>query len=70
MTSAQEQFITKRIRLAGTLIILGLLVEAISLLWNHPLSFIAFIGLGGLAMFLGVIIFLLTLVSSKAGERD
>jgi small-conductance mechanosensitive channel len=70
MSSAQDQFIVKRLRLSGTLIILGLLIEGISLAWNHPLSFIAFIGVGGLAVFLGVVIFLLSLVSSRPQPGD
>jgi len=28
------------------------LVEAVSLIWNHPLSFVAFQGLGGLLLYL------------------
>ncbi len=47
-------FISKRLRLAGTLIILGLVVERASLVWNHPLSFVIFVGLGGLLLFLGM----------------
>jgi small-conductance mechanosensitive channel len=66
MMSVQDQYIIKRLRLSGILIILGLIVEAISLAWNHPFSFIAFIGIGGLAIGLGIIIFLMALVSSKA----
>jgi hypothetical protein len=70
MSSAPDRFIVKRLRLSGTLIILGLLIEGISLAWNHPLSFIAFVGLGGLAIFLGVVIFLMSLVSAQAQPED
>jgi len=66
MIPAQDQYIVKRLRLSAILIILGLIVEALSLAWNHPLSFIAFIGIGGVAIGLGVIIFLMALVSSQA----
>ena len=66
MIPVQDQYIARRLRLSGFLIIVGMIVEAISLAWNHPLSFIAFIGLGGLAIALGVIIFLMALVSSQA----
>jgi len=65
MIPAQDQYIVKRLRLSGILIIVGLIVEALSLAWNHPLSFIAFIGIGGLAIGLGIIIFLMALVSSQ-----
>jgi hypothetical protein len=70
MSAAPDRFIVKRLRLSGTLIILGLLIEGISLAWNHPLSFIAFVGLGGLAIFLGVVIFLMSLVSAQAQPED
>jgi hypothetical protein len=59
----QNQFISKRLRAAGILIMLGLLVEALSLIWNHPLSFVAFLGIGGLMMFAGIVIYLTSLVS-------
>jgi hypothetical protein len=55
----------KRLRAAGTLIIAGLLVEGFSLFWNHPLSFIAFLGIGGLLIFVGVVIYLVALVSPR-----
>jgi hypothetical protein len=65
-TTAQENvFITKRLRLAGMFIIAGVLVQGLSLVWNHPLSFLAFLGIGGLAMFLGIVIYLAALVSPQ-----
>lgn len=68
----QSGFISKRLRTSGILIILGLLVEALSLIWNHPLSFVAFLGIGGFLMFVGIIIYLWALVppgdSSPAGS--
>ena len=56
----------------GFLVIaLGLLVQALSLLWNHPLSFIAFIGLGGLLVAGGIVLYLFTLVTiPSAGTED
>jgi len=50
-----NEFISKRLRASGTLIILGLLVEALSLIWNHPLSFVVFLGLGGLLLLAGIV---------------
>jgi hypothetical protein len=55
--------ISKRIRASGILIILGLLIEALSLFWNHPLAFLAFVSVGGILLVLGVLIYLLALVS-------
>lgn len=60
-----------KLRLSGGLIALGLLVQALSLLWNHPLSFIAFIGLGGLLVACGIVLYLFTLVTiPSAGTED
>jgi hypothetical protein len=64
MTGTQDGFIVKRLRLAGGLIIAGLAVEAVSLSWNHPLSFMAFLGLGGLLLAAGILIYLVALVTS------
>jgi asparagine N-glycosylation enzyme membrane subunit Stt3 len=58
-------FITKRLRLAGMFIIAGVLVQGLSLVWNNPLSFLAFIGIGVLVMFLGIVIYLTALVSPQ-----
>jgi hypothetical protein len=55
--------INKRLRFSGGLIALGLLVQALSLLWNHPLSFIAFVSLGGLLLLAGILVYLITLVN-------
>ncbi|HJX85039.1 MAG TPA: hypothetical protein VJ723_11900 [Candidatus Angelobacter sp.] len=64
MMSAQNPFVSRRLRLAGILVILGLLVQALTLLWNHPLAFMAFLGLGGLLLFVGIVVYLFTLISS------
>jgi hypothetical protein len=60
----QNAFVSKRLRLAGILVILGLLVQGVTLLWNHPLAFMAFLGLGGLLLFAGIVIYLFTLISA------
>jgi len=59
----QDSFISRRLRTAGILVVLGLVVEGLSLLWNHPLSFVIFLGIGGLFLFLGIVIYLTALVS-------
>ena len=55
----------RRIRVAGLLIIAGLLVELVTLHWSHPTAFLFFLLLGGTLMGLGIILFLLTLVSAE-----
>jgi hypothetical protein len=62
---AGDKFITTRLRLSGVLIISGVLVQGISLFWNHPLSFLAFIGIGSLAVFCGMVVYLFALVSPR-----
>jgi hypothetical protein len=64
-TQAQNAFMTKRLRLAGMFIIAGILIQGLSLVWNHPLSFLAFLGIGGLAAFIGIIVYLAALVSPR-----
>ena len=59
----QQIYISKKLRVAGILVILGLAVEGFSLLWNHPLSFLAFLCIGGVFLALGIVIYLLALVS-------
>ena len=67
----QANPIHSRLRLSGLLIAVGLLIEALSLLWNHPLSFIAFVTIGGALMALGMVVYLFTLVNiSNAQAND
>jgi hypothetical protein len=55
----------KRLRLSGALIILGLLIELVTLRWSHPTAFLLFLMAGGLFMFVGIVMYLLTLVSAS-----
>jgi hypothetical protein len=51
------------LRISGLLLIVGLLIELISLHFNHPLSFLGFMFIGGGLLFLGVVVYLWALVS-------
>ncbi|HZD94023.1 MAG TPA: hypothetical protein VE133_07195 [Candidatus Sulfotelmatobacter sp.] len=66
----QSNAIHARLRLSGVFIILGLIVQALSLLWNHPLSFIAFVTIGGLLLGIGIALYLLTLVNLAATSPE
>ena len=55
--------IASRLRIAGALIFLGVLIEAFTLNWNNPIAFLVFLGIGGLFIGLGVVFYLLSLVS-------
>ena len=55
--------IEDKLRRASLIIAAGLILQFLSLLPLHPLAFIAFVGLGVPVMAIGVIFFLLSLVS-------
>lgn len=55
-------------RLAGLFIVAGVLVQGLSLFWTHPLSFMAFLGVGSVAVFVGIVVYLLALVSPQESE--
>ena len=52
----------KRRQLAGVCIALGLVVEALCLIWATPIAFVIFVALGGLLMFVGIVLYLSSLV--------
>jgi hypothetical protein len=54
--------VERRLQISGMLIILGLLVEALCLAWHGPLAFLVFLGVGGLLLFPGIVLFLISLV--------
>jgi hypothetical protein len=58
------QSIEKRIRWAGVSICLGLTIQLLTLLWVHPLSFMAFLLLGCPLTAAGVLLYLYSLVGS------
>jgi len=54
-----------KLRLSGILLILGLVVEALSLCWNNAVSFMSFVVVGGALFASGILLFLYSLVSSN-----
>lgn len=48
----------RRLRLAGALIAFGLVVEALTLLWNHPVSLFSFLTLGAFPLLAGIGLYL------------
>jgi hypothetical protein len=52
----------KRLRLSAALVLIGLLIEALSLTWKSPLSFLMFMMGGGLAMAAGIALFFYSIV--------
>jgi len=54
----------KRRQVAGVFIVLGLVVEALCLIWSTPIAFVIFVMIGGLLMFVGIVLYLYSLVSN------
>jgi hypothetical protein len=52
------------LRIAGTLLIVGLLIEALCLWSPKPIAFVIFVAVGGLLLFAGVTVYLFSLVST------
>ncbi len=58
----------KRLRLAGFLLVIGLLMEAICLQWARPVAFILLVVVGGALCAAGIVVYLYSLVST--GEAN
>ena len=54
----------RKLKTAAYLLIAGLAVEAISLNWAHPTSFLLFIIVGGILVVAGIAIYLIALVTA------
>ena len=54
----------RRRQLSGIVLILGLLLEAFSLMGRGPVGFLVFAGPGGLFLFVGIVGYLLSLLGS------
>jgi len=55
--------IEKRIRWAGVLVIIGILVQILTMSWSHPLSFMAFLIIGCPLTLAGVLLYLFSLTA-------
>jgi hypothetical protein len=54
----------KRLQFAGLFLALGLLIEGLCLVWSTPIAFVIFVAIGGSFMFIGIAIYLYSLVST------
>jgi hypothetical protein len=61
--------IRRFLQVSSSLIILGLLVEIVSLLWFHPLSFVLFIFVGVILIALGIVVYLISLVFAASPRQ-
>jgi len=58
--------ISRELKIAGILLIAGLLITIVSLIWRAPLAFLLFAGVGGLLIPAGIVVYLFSVVG--AGE--
>jgi F0F1-type ATP synthase assembly protein I len=62
-------FIERRIRWSGILVGVGLIIQMLTLLWTHPLAFVAFLLIGCPLVAAGILLYLYSLVAhSQAAE--
>lgn len=54
----------RRLKIAAYLLIAGLIVEAVTLYWSSPMSFMFFIGVSGALVGLGIIVYLVAIVAA------
>jgi hypothetical protein len=57
-----ELGIRRLLQVSSALVIGGLLLEIVSLLWFHPLSFVLFAFVGATLVGLGILVYLVSLV--------
>ena len=63
MNVDRELTTQKRIRTAAILVFLGLAIAGMTLLWESPVAFLVFLGLGGLLVAAGIVRYLLALLA-------
>jgi hypothetical protein len=63
--------LARYLQVSGILIIVGLLIEVISLVWFHPLAFVLFAFVGASLMGLGMLVYLASIVfvAPASGEK-
>ena len=60
---ARPPAIERRLRLAGVLVCLGLVIQLLTLIRVHPLAFVAFIVIGCPLVLAGLLLYLYSIVS-------
>ncbi len=62
--------IERRIRWSGILIAVGLITQLITLIWVHPLAFMAFLMISCPLMAIGILLYLYSLVTTPSSAVD
>jgi hypothetical protein len=57
-----ETRIRSLLRVSSALVIAGMLIEIVSLLWFHPLSFVLFAFVAAILIGLGILVYLVSIV--------
>ena len=55
--------LTQGLSRSGTLVAAGLLVEALSLFWNHPTAFLLFVFVGAGLVVVGIALYFWTIIA-------
>jgi hypothetical protein len=62
--------IRRLLRISSALVIVGLVLEIVSLLWFHPLSFVLFAFVAAALTGLGILVYLMSLVFAGAPNAE
>jgi len=65
-----EDSMARRLRISGIIVIIGLLVEALCLVWSKPIAFVVLVCIGGALIGFGVLLFLYSLVTAPVPTAD
>lgn len=68
--SLREMNIQKYLRISSVLVIAGLVIEIVSLVWQHPLAFVLFAFVGAGLIGLGILVYLAGLVFAGSASAD
>lgn len=63
--SVRDELSRPRLTAAGIALVVGLLVEAVTLYWPHPTAFLTFLGLGTTLVCSGALLYLWLIVSGS-----
>jgi len=59
--------VQRAMQFSGVLILVGLLTEIVTLVWEKPLAFLVFVGIGGGLVIAGILVYLYSLVAGGSG---
>lgn len=62
--------INRQLRISGILVSVGLLIEAVCLMWSRPIAFVVLVVVGGALIVMGVLYFLYSLVSAAQHHAE